>query len=110
MQEQLELYTAWAILGGVALFLIIRLIKFKSLRGAMFGAEVGRTIGKVQCSYPSFVDMSIRVCILDNSPDRAVGLEFVQKYLGSIQIRPTTLSIAESKNLISLLQAATNGR
>jgi hypothetical protein len=94
---------------GVALFMLLRIRRFGGFRAAMFGAQIQRTVGEATGTGGSLVSTRLRVHVLADPPEKAVGLEFVSKSFASYQMRPITLSVAEAQNLIALLQAATSG-
>jgi hypothetical protein len=56
------------------------------------------------------VSTGLKVHVLGNPPDRAVGIEFVAKSVASYQMIPIALSVSDAKSLIGLLQTAVSGR
>jgi hypothetical protein len=99
-------------LGVVFLILgsfIFKIIKNGGFKAAMFGAPIERTVGDVTGSSPSrIMSVALRVHVLGGeSPDKAVGLEFVAKSFASYQMMPVSLSKVQARKLITLLESAT---
>jgi hypothetical protein len=90
-------------------WLVFRFLKFGGLRGAMFGSGVQQTVGEVTGSGGSFASRVLKVHVLNDPPERAIGLEIVAKTFASYQMMPITLSLSEARNLLRLLQVATGG-
>ena len=98
------------ILGSFVLVLgsfIFKIVKKGGFKTAVFGSPIERTVGEVAATSPSRMkSIVVRVHVLGgHSPDKAVGLEFVDSY----QMMPVSLSKVESRKLIMLLESATNG-
>jgi hypothetical protein len=93
---------------AVIAWLLFRAFQFRGLRGAMFGARIQATVGEV-AGGGSVVNTVLKVHVLDNPPDKAVGIELVAKSLASYQVMPITLSVTEANTLVGLLQSATRG-
>jgi len=90
---------------------VVKIVKHGSFKGAMFGASIGRTVGEVSSDRGKLITTLIKVHTLDGSThDKTVGLEFVAKTIISYQTMPCSLSVAETKKLISLLESAVRGR
>jgi hypothetical protein len=98
--------------AAVAGYFGYRLIRYKGFRGAMFGAEIRKTIGEVEGASVGPVRRVLRVHVLDSesAPEKNVGLEFVRKSFTSYKMIPVALSRAEAVNLIALLQQAAGGK
>ena len=103
-------YLFWTVFALVALTFLYRIVKHGGFKGAMFGADIARTVGEVECAKQSMVSSVIKVHVLGGSAsERAVGLEIVAKSIGSYQMFPVALSAAEARKLSALLQTATGG-
>ena len=87
-------------------WLVLRIVKY-GFKGSIFGASVERTVGEVSPAASKLLRTRIKVHQLGGDPEqKAVGLEFVV-FLGST---PCSLSVAEARELIALLESATRGR
>lgn len=105
--ENVATYLFWAVFAAIALSFLYRIIKHGGFKAAMFGADITRTVGEVECAKQSMGSMVLRVHILGGGPsERAVGLEIVSKSIGSYHMLPVALSAAEARKLITLLQTA----
>ena len=91
---------------AIIALLLLRALNFGGLRGAMFGARIQDTVGEV-AGAASAVNTILKVHVLDNPPDKAVGIELVAKTFASYQMMPITLSVTEANTLMGLLQSAT---
>jgi len=91
---------------------IFKIIKNGGFKAAMFGAPIIRTIGEVAATNPSrMMNVAVKVHLLGgDSPDKAIGLEFVARSFASFQMMPVSLSKVEARKLIMLLESASNGR
>jgi hypothetical protein len=79
------------------------MVKHGGFKGAMFGANIEKTLGEVSGNGPRLVSLSLKVHELDGSPDKALGLEVTTTSVGSYQMTPVSLSLAEAKKLRDLL-------
>jgi hypothetical protein len=94
----------------VGMFLL-KIIKHSGFKGALFGASIGRTLGEVSSGGGKLGKTLIKIHTLQgDSDDKAVGVEFVAKSFASYQMMPCSLSVAETRKLISLLESAVRGR
>ncbi len=94
----------------VAGFFVYRIIKNKGIKSAMFSAHINTTVGEVAGIDQGMMTTMVKVHTLGNSGiTEAVGLEFVAKSMLSYQMMPISLSIAEAKNLIEVLNIAVAG-
>lgn len=101
-------FAVFALLVGAFIF---KMIKHGGLKAAFFDAPIERTVGEVAGASGKLMSMAVKVHILGGgAPDKAIGLEFVAKSIGSYQMTPITLSASEAKKLATLLQSATAGR
>lgn len=89
---------------------IYKIIKHGGLKAAMFGAGIKTTVGEVSGNGPKLMSLSLKVHELDQSPEKAVGLELVAKSFGSYQMTPITLSVSEAKKLSVLINSVTHGK
>lgn len=108
-------FDPWYVFLGFFLLVIgtfvVKIVKHGSFKGAMFGASIRRTVGEASSRGGKFASTMIRVHTLDgDSEHKAVGVEFVAKSALSYQMIPCSLSVAETKKLISLLESAVRGR
>ena len=95
------------IFAGIVLWMLTRMLRFGGFKGALFGASILRTVGEAEGEHGSLVSRKVKVHVLSDPPEKAVGLEFIAKSFGSYQMTPVVLSSAEAQALIQLLQAAT---
>ena len=98
------------IFAAVMGYSIFRVTKHGGVKAAMFGASIGSTVGTVVGSGSKMIKTPITVYKLGSGdPEKAIGLEIVSKSLGSYQMLPISLSVAEAKNLIEMLETAVDG-
>ena len=103
-------YLFFALFAIVVGSFIVKIIKHGGFKAAMFGAGINNTVGEVTGSGPKLMNLSLRVHELDDSPDKAVGLELVAKSVGGYQMTPITLSVTEAKKLTELINRAASGK
>jgi hypothetical protein len=86
---------------------VYKIIRNGGFKGAMFGAPIKKTEGEVEGTNSSrIMSVSVRVHALGgDSPNKAIGLEFVAKSFASYQMMPVVLSKSEARKLIALLEA-----
>jgi hypothetical protein len=102
-------FVFFAIFALVAGSFIYKIFKHGGLKAAMFGAPIERTVGEVKGGGVKFMTIAVKVHTLDgDSPEKAIGLEFVAKSIASYQMMPVTLSASEAKKLATLLTSATS--
>jgi hypothetical protein len=90
---------------------LIRSVKHGGLKGWLFGARIVRTHGEVSGTGGKPMTTVLKVHTLAGAgPEKAVGIEFVARSFASYQMMPFSLSVAETKKLISLLESAVHGR
>ena len=86
---------------------LVKIFKHGGLKAAMFGAPISSTVGEVSGSGSKLMKVAVKVHQLGGaSSEKAIGLEFVAKSVGSYQMLPVTLSKAEAQKLSQLLQSA----
>lgn len=94
-------------LVGVIGFFVYRMFRFGGLKGAMFGAGVERTVGQVSGEKQGPVGVALKVHILRREPsEKLIGMELTAKSFASYKMTPITLSAAQAKQLVSLLERA----
>lgn len=99
-------YVLLAIFGVIACVAVYRLVRYRSIAGALFGAK-GERIGEVAAVDPFHMPVQVRVHSLDSPvPYRGVGLELVAKALGHVRVMPVTLSHEQAQQLATLLSEA----
>jgi hypothetical protein len=103
-------YIFWVVFGGIVLSLVWRVVKHGGFRAAMFGSRIQRTVGELDVAGRSIMSMKLRVHVLGDPPDKAVGLEFVSKSVASYHMTPITLSASQARELVALLQTAAGVR
>src|SRR5689334_5414217 len=91
----------------VLAWMLLRIVRYGSWRGALFGASIQRTVGEVEGVGALVTNNFLRVHVLDGPPDKAIGIEIVAKSLASYQMLPITLSLTRARILIDILQSAT---
>lgn len=96
--------------GLFALFLVFKIVRHGSLKGWLFGAQIVRTHGEVSGTASKPMTTVLRVHTLAGGTQKAVGIEFVAKSFASYQMMPFSMSVAETKKLIALLESAVHGR
>jgi len=88
--------------------IVFRALKFGGFHAGLFGAPVEHTVGEVAATVSSLSSTTavLRVHVLGSTPARALGLELVAKGVGGYRAVPISLSTAEARNLVALLQTA----
>ncbi|WP_213434565.1 MULTISPECIES: hypothetical protein [Lysobacteraceae] len=103
-------YAFLAFLGVIVCVVLYRLVRYRSLAGARFGAATV-ALGEVAAADSFHMPVRVRVHSLESAvPYRGVGLEFVAKALGHIRVMPVTLSNAQALQLAKLLSEAAGER
>jgi hypothetical protein len=97
----------WVFFLGIIGYFIFRMVRYGGFRAAMFGAKIEKTLGEVEGHRQPLMSLRLKVHLLEGNPsEKAVGLELVAKSVASYQMMPITLSTAEAKKLVLLLQSA----
>lgn len=93
---------------AIVAFIGFRLVKYRGLKGAVFGARVLHTVGELEPpSTMGFMKTRLKIHVLDSDvTDRAIGVEQITSSVGSWQMTGFTLSVAQAQELIGLLQLA----
>lgn len=105
--ESILPYAFGGLFAATMAYMLFRVVRHRGFKGAMFGARVERTVGEVNGVDAGPVSSVVKVHALDRGdPERAVGIEFVSRSIGSYSMVPVTLSQAEARKLVSLLQSA----
>ncbi|WP_148289689.1 hypothetical protein [Ideonella sp. B508-1] len=97
----------WFFFLGIVGYFIFRMVRYGGFKSAMFGAKIEKTLGEVEGQRQALLSSRLKVHLLEGGPsEKAVGIELVAKGVASYQMMPITLSAAEAKRLVSLLQSA----
>jgi ribosomal protein S28E/S33 len=97
----------WIFLVSLGLFFLFRIVRYGGFKGAMFGANIERTLGEVQGQSVAGSWTTVKVHVLSSeSKARTVGIEVIGKSIASYQVTPIKLSSIEAQRLASLLQSA----
>ena len=99
-------FAVFALIVGSFLY---KMHKHGGFKAAMFGAPIERTVGEVAGGGVKLMNVGIKVHKLSGGRDKTVGVELVAKSVASYQMMPVTLSAAEARRLITLLENATGG-
>ncbi len=85
-----------------------RIIRYKGLRGALFGAEIRKTVGEVETARigPNRTVLRVHKLESDNRSGENVGLEYISKGIAGYTTTPVALSHADTATFIALLQQA----
>jgi hypothetical protein len=89
--------------------MIFKIITKGGFQAMLFDSRIVKTVGSVSGPGSRLMDVSLTVYQLDGAPDKTVGLSLTAKSVGSFQTLPISLSLVETRNLIALLQQATEG-
>lgn len=104
-------YVLLGIFGIIITVALYRLVRFRSIAGALFGAATIEKLGEVSAADSLHMPVQVKVHSLDSAaPYRAVGLELVAKALGHIRVMPVTLSREQALQLAKLLTEAAGER
>ena len=99
------------IIAILLITMLYRIVRYRSIAGALFGARVVGNLGKVAAADPGHMPVEVRVHALDSAvPYRAIGVELVAKALGHTRFMPITLSREQALQLAGLLTAAAEHR
>jgi len=92
----------------LAVFLF-RIFKHKSLKGALFGADILETVGSLELSRKGSGNSTLSVHKLKarDADDFKVGIELTRRNMGAGSIIPITLSMDEARELSRLLRSVT---
>jgi len=102
-------YVFFVVFGLFAASLLFKVIKHGGLRGAMFGAPVGRMISEMQLEKRGMVKTKLKIHLLDPREPAFgphVGVEVIQSTFGSWEMKPITLSREEAQQLADHLMVA----
>ena len=97
----------FAIFGAIVLTFLYKIIRYRGFKAAMFGARINRTVGEVEGAGRGVVRFRLRVHVLSGERGRAVGIELIGRSVVSYQMLPIMLSFEGTKELVTLLQEAT---
>jgi hypothetical protein len=97
----------FAIFAAFVVFFILRIVKYRGFKAAIFGGHIENTVGEVEGASQSLGSVKLRVHVLSGGgPERAVGIELVATTFASYQMLPISLSVSGAEALIELLQTA----
>jgi hypothetical protein len=102
----------WFVLiaGVIFAFWGFKIIKHRGVKGAMFGAELGDTVGELALSTNPLAKSTVKVHRLkgrDASTGPHVGVELrFSSVLGAWEMRPVSLTRAQARELANLLSRA----
>jgi hypothetical protein len=99
---KLELILFIFVFVAVAISAILRLVKNRGFRGAMFGAPVRKQVSAIELDPRGGSRVTLRVHVLDPEDAGAgphVGVEVVRSAFGSWEMKPIALSRTEAQRL-----------
>lgn len=94
----------FVLMGCVAVFFIFKIAQRGSFKGAMFNATVKDSSPEIGGSGAAILKSRIKVHSLERDGQQLVGLELIASGFGNFEMTPFTLSITETKELISVLE------
>ena len=100
-------YVFFAVVALVAANLLLKIVRHRGFRGALFGAPIRTTVSEIDLRARGMVKSRLKVHTLaggDGAPQ--VGLEVVHSTVGSWQMTPVSLSAAEAHRLAEALEQA----
>ena len=99
----------FVVFGLVAAAMIFKVIKYRGLRGAMFGAPLRRLVSEMELESRGMVKTKLKVHVLDPrdaSSGPHVGVEVIHSTIGSWEMKPISLTRAEAQKLADHLTLA----
>lgn len=103
-------YFIGLIFAAIVITFVVNAIRHGGFKAAMFGAPIERTVGEVKVTRGAIGSTTMKVHVLRAEAEMKVGLEVVTKSVASYHMMPFTLTAAEAKSLIRLLEIASGGR
>lgn len=102
----------FGVFAAMAGFFVYRIVRYKGLRGALFGATIQETIGEVSGARQGPMSIKLKVHVLGAREDaeHKIGLELVARSFASWQMMPMTLPRSEAQKLLMLLEKAMAAR
>jgi hypothetical protein len=98
------------IAGAILAFWLFNIVRHRGIRGAMFGAELGGTVGELTLSPNILAKSTVKVHRLnpnDSGKGPHVGVEFrFSSVLGAWEMRPVPLTRSQARDLAQLLAKA----
>jgi stage V sporulation protein SpoVS len=91
---------------AVIIYLAYNMIKYKGIRGALYGSLIKNEIGEAQGIKRSIVNQTIKVNSLSDSGVNNVGIEICAKSVLSYQVMAINLEKSEAEKLVTYLQEA----
>jgi hypothetical protein len=98
------------VFSAIAIAFVFRMIKFGGVKAAIFGAEIGRTVGEIGLADGVVSSTKLKIHVLRGAEEKAIGLEVVARSVASYHMAPFSLSLADARQLIRLLQSAVEAR
>ncbi len=93
----------FASFAWVAGTIMYKVVKYRGLAAAGFGARIERTVGQIDVGK----GMKVKVYKLGGgAPDKAIGIEFVQ---AGFPVLVIPLSVLEAQRLATLIQSVVGG-
>ena len=86
------------------------IVRYKGLKGAIFGAPIRRTVGELEISRRALSSIVVRVHVLGGDASKEVGLEVVSKSPLSYHMEPFSFSRNDASALARLLEHASVAR
>jgi len=102
-------YVVFALLGLVAVFMISKMIKNGGFTGAMFGAPVREMVSEVELQPRGMMKTRLKIYALDPrdpADGPHVGVEVIHSTVGSWNMTPISLTMAEAQSLAEQLMHA----
>jgi hypothetical protein len=99
----------FVVFGLFAVGSLFMVVKNRGLRGAMFGAPVGKLVSEMELEPRGMMKTKLKVHVLqprDPSSGPHVGVEVIRSTFGSWQMNPISLTRAEAQKLADQLLSA----
>jgi hypothetical protein len=95
------------IIGAYFLFLLYQVLT-KGLKGSLFGGRIEKTYGEVKLESKSTIGGNLKVHRINAGGNHLIGIEIVKKSPLGFQMVPALLTSSQAKELVLLLERATN--
>jgi hypothetical protein len=94
-------------ISAIIAWMLFRILKYRGLGGAFFGARIERTVGEVVACGGRTWSVKMKVYELnDNVSDKAIGLAVITKGLGSYESSAVTLPASGAMQLATLIESS----
>ena len=94
-------------IAAIIAWMLFRVLKYRGLGGAFFGARIERIVGEVVACGGRTWSVKMKVYELGNNvPDKAIGLAVITKSLGSYESSAVTLPASGAMQLASLIESS----